>query len=71
MLLQIATALLTGLVLSWFGFDDLIIHGMKEIFGVTISMTGYYFLFAIVGALRSVGVVFNPNHPLFQRQNKK
>lgn len=53
MLVNVAVFLLAGLFLSLFGFDDLIINGMHEIFGVTITSTGYYFIFGIVGVLRS------------------
>lgn len=67
-IIDIASALTAGWILSWFGFDDLVIKGAKEIFGMTISTTGYYFLFAILGALRSIrSNVFKP----IEWKNKK
>lgn len=57
-MLAIALSLLGGLILSWFGFDHTVIQGMKEVFDVTISQTGYFFLFGLLGACRSIGVSF-------------
>lgn len=75
MLVHIVSALLAGLILSWFGFDKLVINGMKEIFGVSISTTGYYFLFAILGALRGIGSIigasFNSDFKPFEWKSKK
>jgi hypothetical protein len=53
-MLNIAFSLLGGLILSWFGFDAVVQTGMKEVFDVTVSTTGYYFLFGALGAMKSV-----------------
>jgi hypothetical protein len=55
---RIAFSLLAGLILSWFGFDHAVIQGMLEVFNQTITMTGYYFLFGMMGALQSIGMWF-------------
>lgn len=55
----IALSLLGGLILSWFGFDLVVAIGMKEVFDVTISNTGYYFLFGLLGAMRSIAFAFS------------
>jgi hypothetical protein len=53
-MIRMGFMLLAGLIMSWFGFDHLVIHGMMEVFNQTITSTGYYFLFAMIGALQSV-----------------
>lgn len=47
-------ALLGGWILQLFGFDAVVQTGMLELFGKTISTTGYYFLFGAMGALKGV-----------------
>lgn len=68
-MLNIAFALLGGLILSWFGFDHTVQTGMKEVFDVTISTTGYFFLFGFLGALRSIGTSFR--NPIKLEQKNK
>lgn len=41
-------------VLSWFNFDVLVIKGMEELFGRSISMSGYYLLFFFLGIFLSI-----------------
>ncbi|PGO60750.1 hypothetical protein [Priestia megaterium] len=67
-MLRIALSLLGGLILSWFGFDHLVIHGMLEVFGQHITSTGYYFLFAMYGAVRAIASNFT--QPLAKLQLK-
>ncbi len=43
--------LLVGWFLALFNFDHLVIQGALEIFNITMTKTGYYFLFAIFGAI--------------------
>ena len=70
-MLSIAGALLGGWILSWFGFDNLVISGMMELFGKTITTTGYYFMFAIMGALSSIALKFKSMASLdFNKKNK-
>lgn len=39
--------------LSLFGFDNLIINGFKELFNITITKTGYYFIWVLVAVICS------------------
>lgn len=57
-MISIIISLLVGWILSLFGFESLVIGGMLQVFGVSITSTGYYFLFAIFGALKSIGFSF-------------
>lgn len=58
-MLTIAGSLLAGWILKLFGFNILVTAGMAQVFGVTINTLGYYFLFAMLGAFRSVGFSFS------------
>lgn len=49
---SIVGALILAWFLALFGFDNLIIEGAKELFDVDITMTGYYFIFAVIGILK-------------------
>lgn len=51
--------LLGGWILALFNFDAVVIEGMLQLFGLAINKTGYYFLFAMMGALKSVALVFS------------
>uniref|UniRef100_A0AB39C7A0 Holin n=1 Tax=Bacillus phage KoopaTroopa TaxID=3234046 RepID=A0AB39C7A0_9CAUD len=51
---SIIGALLGGWILQLFGFDAVVQTGMLELFGKTISTTGYYFMFGGMGALKSI-----------------
>ena len=53
MIRRILYALLVEWILSCFGFGGFIIAGLAE-FGITISMTGYYIIFAVAGLLSSI-----------------
>jgi choline-glycine betaine transporter len=53
-MLWIAGSLLTGWILNLFGFDNLVQTGMKEIFDVTITKSGYYFIFGLIGMLKFI-----------------
>lgn len=48
--------LLGGWILSLFGFKGLLIAGMSQIFGITITNAGYYTIFALVGMLQSIAI---------------
>lgn len=54
----IVGSLLAGWILKLFGFNAVVTAGMLQIFGVTIDTLGYYFLFASLGAMRSVANTF-------------
>jgi hypothetical protein len=47
--------LLVGLVIGWvlamFGVNDLLIQGISELTGKTISDAGYYTILAFIGAI--------------------
>lgn len=70
-MLIIALGLLAGWILSWFGFDHTVIQGMKEVFDVNITLTGYYFLFGFWGAIKSVANFLNPNRSTIKFNNDK
>lgn len=56
-MLFIAFSLLSGWILSWFGFQAVVVAGMAQVFGVTITTLGYYFLFAMFGASKQVATI--------------
>ena len=56
-MLAIALSLLGGWILSWFGFKAVVITGMAQVFGVSITSVGYYFLFGMMGFLRQLAVL--------------
>lgn len=41
--------LFIGWVMGLFGFKGVVIAGMAQLFGVTITSLGYYFIFAMIG----------------------
>ena len=51
--------LLGGWILALFGFESVVIAGMAQLFGITINATGYYFLFALMGAIKSILIFVN------------
>ena len=53
-MLPIIGGLLGGWILALFGFESVVIAGMAQLFGITINATGYYFMFAIMGAIKSI-----------------
>jgi hypothetical protein len=42
-------ALVIAWILSWFGFDKIVIDGMQQFFSITINTNGYYFGAALIG----------------------
>ena len=36
-------------ILSFFGYDTMVINGMNELFGINMTHTGYYFGHALLG----------------------
>ncbi|WP_164931558.1 hypothetical protein [Longirhabdus pacifica] len=46
--------LLFGWILSLFNFHHLIIDGTAEWFNLSLSMSGYYFLWVMVGLIFSI-----------------
>ena len=49
--------LLLGFILNLFGFGDLAIQGVKELFGMNISIAGYYMICFILGAISDIGKI--------------
>ncbi|HZK33819.1 MAG TPA: hypothetical protein VFD33_00730 [Bacillota bacterium] len=43
--------LLLAWILSWFRIDNTIINGVNELFGLEITRSGYYVIFALIGLL--------------------
>lgn len=50
----IVSGLLLGWFLGLFGFKGVAIAGMAQLFGVKLTVLGYYFIFAILGAIHSI-----------------
>jgi membrane associated rhomboid family serine protease len=46
--------LLVAWVLSWFGFDDMVVQVFDEWFKTTLSIPGYYIIFFIVGGFAGI-----------------
>lgn len=53
-MIAIILSLLGGWILNLFGFDTLLIAGMSQLFGVTMTSAGYYTIFGLLGMARSV-----------------
>lgn len=53
-MLWVGASLFAGWLLNLFGFDNLMINGMRELFDVTMTKTGYYFIFGVVGLMRYI-----------------
>lgn len=51
--------LLGAWILALFNFDAVVIEGMMQLFGLAINKTGYYFMFALLGALKGALAVLN------------
>lgn len=45
--------LLCAWVLSWFNFDTMLIQTVKDLFDITMSISNYYILFAMIGFIGS------------------
>ncbi|WP_422486148.1 hypothetical protein [Gudongella sp. DL1XJH-153] len=54
MLGGLVVGLVVGWIVSLFGGDILIINGIQELTGNSISSSGYYTMFAIIGLLGGV-----------------
>ncbi len=54
MLGGLVVGLIVGWIVSLFGGDNLLIQGIKEITGNSITSAGYYTIFAIIGLLGGV-----------------
>ncbi|MGM0397042.1 MAG: hypothetical protein ACQEP4_08315 [Bacillota bacterium] len=54
MLGGLVVGLVVGWIVSLFGGDVLIIRGIQELTGNSISAAGYYTIFAIIGLLGGV-----------------
>lgn len=52
-MLFMAMSLLGGWIMSLFGFKAVVVTGMAQLFGVSITSLGYYFIFAMIGLVNS------------------
>ena len=43
--------LFIGWVLSWFGIDIILIQGIRDLFGYSLTVQAYYVSFAVLGLL--------------------
>ena len=50
----VISGLIGAWFLSWFGFEHTTITAFKELFNITLSVSSYYFLFAVLGLIGSV-----------------
>ena len=41
--------LILGWILSLFGFDNIIITSLKEMFNIALSLDNYFLIFAVIG----------------------
>lgn len=53
MMAGMALGLLSGWIMGLFGFKSVVIAGMLQLFGATITSLGYYFIFAMLGLINS------------------
>lgn len=63
--------LLNAWLLGLFGFDTMFISGMFEVFGLVITKTGYYFIFALVGLANGIGFKIGGNKLEVGNKDKK
>lgn len=68
---MIVIHLLVAWILSLFGFDGVVIKGMKEVFNIEITETGYYFLFAMLGALKGIFYQINKDSAMIKSTTEK
>lgn len=47
----IVGGLLAGWILSWFGFDNVFIKAMAEMFDLKVSTVSYYCVFGVLGVI--------------------
>lgn len=56
MLITIILSLLTALILSWFGFYNLLSNAIFDLFKFDMSVDVYYFVFIGIGMLRDLKI---------------
>lgn len=47
----IVGGLVLAWILTWFRVDNIIINGVNELFGLEITGSGYYVMFALIGLI--------------------
>ncbi|MDD3613307.1 MAG: hypothetical protein WAP98_06760 [Caldicoprobacterales bacterium] len=47
----IVGGLVLAWILTWFRVDNIIINGVNELFGLEITRSGYYVMFALIGLI--------------------
>lgn len=70
-MVAIGISLLWGWILGLFGFKAVIITGMAQVFGVSIDVLGYYFLFAILGLVRVIIAMINNTHSTRKKRKEE
>lgn len=53
-MLNIVWMLFVAWFLNLFGFGDTVITGLQQFGGPAITITGYYFVFAVVGLVKNI-----------------
>ncbi len=56
--MAIVTFLITGWILSWFKFDEIIVQTFKELFNKDITKATYYFIFFCLGIFGEIVLLF-------------
>lgn len=69
-MLNIIWALFVAWFLNIWGFSNVWITGFNELFGITISVTTYYFIFGAVGLLKNIIEKIHYNENLKVTLNK-
>lgn len=53
-MLNIAWMMLVARILEMFGFDTMFITGLNQWTGIEITISGYYFIFAVIGIVKNI-----------------
>lgn len=63
-MLNVVWMLFVAWFLSLFGFDEMFIEGLHQFGGPEITLTGYYFIFSVIGIIKNVVEKLNFNSSL-------
>lgn len=53
-MLNIAWMMFVARILEMFGFDTMFITGLNQWTGIEITISGYYFIFAVIGIIKNI-----------------
>ncbi len=60
-MINIAWSLFVAWFLNLFGFGTMFITGLNQWTGITITLSGYYFIFAVIGIIKNIIEKFSYN----------